>query len=103
MLAPYGAYGITQSSFAWGPVIAILILGIFGTGLARSLFATLTGRVGAPRSSMIGYFVPLVAIALGVIVRDETVTWVELTGTALVLLGARLISRGRARQQDKTA
>jgi len=103
ILAPYGAYGLAKSSFAWGPVLAILILGIFGTGLARSLFATLTGRVGAPRSSMIGYFVPLVAIALGVIVRDEKVTWVELVGTALVLLGAWLISRGRARLSGRTA
>jgi len=103
VLAPYGAYGLTKSSFAWGPVVAILILGVFGTGLARSLFATLTGRVGAPRSSMIGYFVPLVAIALGVIVRDEKVTWVELAGTALVLLGAWLISRGRARLSGKIA
>ena len=94
LLAPWGAYGMTQSTFAWKSAIAVFILGVFGTGIARSLFATLNGRVGAPRSSLVGYLVPIVAIVLGVVVRDESVGAVELVGTALILGGAMLISRG---------
>ena len=94
LLAPWGLWGLTRSEFAWGPAIAIVILGIFGTGIARSLFANLNGRVGAPRSSLVGYLVPVVAIVLGVTVRNESVGVTELVGTALILVGAALISRG---------
>lgn len=94
LLAPWGLWGLSQSDFAWGPALAIVILGVFGTGIARSLFATLNGRVGAPRSALVGYLVPIVAILLGVLIRDESVGATELAGTALILCGAALISRG---------
>ena len=55
-----------------------------------------TGRVGAPRSSIAIYFTPVVAIVLGVVFRDETVAWLALVGTALVLVGAWITSRGDA-------
>lgn len=96
VLTPYGLYGISESSWAWQSAAAVAILGVVGTGLARSFFATLVGRVGAPRSSMIGYFVPIVAIALGVVVRGESIGVLELLGTAVILVGATLISRGRS-------
>lgn len=96
LLLPYGAWGISRSSFSWASLTAVLILGIFGTGIARSTFAALTGRVGAPRSSLIGYLVPVVAIILGVVVLSESVGIFELLGTGLVLVGATFISRGRS-------
>lgn len=94
LLSPWGLWGLSRSTFEWRPAIAIVVLGVVGTGIARSLFATLNGRVGAPRSSLVGYLVPLVAIVLGVLIRDETVGAIELVGTALILCGAALISRG---------
>jgi len=94
VLAPWGLWGVTQSAFAWKSAIAVLILGVLGTGIARSLFANLGGRVGAPRSALVGYLVPVVAIVLGVGVRNESVGIAELFGTALILVGAALISRG---------
>lgn len=94
VLTPWGLWGLTQSEFAWKPALAIVILGVFGTGIARSLFANLGGRVGAPRSALVGYLVPVVAIILGVTIRNESVGLTELAGTALILAGAALISRG---------
>jgi drug/metabolite transporter (DMT)-like permease len=95
LLAPWGAWGLRDSSFSWGSFGALVMLGIFGTGLARTIFAILNGRIGAPRSALVGYLVPVVAIVLGVLVRDESVGSTELFGTALILLGAALISRNR--------
>mgnify|MGYP006098720613 FL=1 len=94
LLAPWGLWGLTRSTFEWRPALAIVVLGVFCTGIARSLFATLTGRVGAPRSSLVGYLVPIMAIVLGVLIRDESVGTTELIGTALILCGAAMISRG---------
>ena len=95
LLLPWGVWGLDESTFAWGSFGALVMLGVLGTGLARTIFAMLNGRIGAPRSSMIGYLIPVVAVVLGVLVRDETVGLAELGGTALILVGAWLISRAR--------
>lgn len=50
-------------------------------------------RAGAARGSVSIYFVPVVAILLGVPFRDEQVPPIALVGTALVLVGAWLTSR----------
>lgn len=91
-LAP-GAIAATDSEFAWSSLIAIVPLGCLGTGLAFLAMSTLVGRVGASRGSVTIYFVPVVAIVLGVVVRDESIAIISLIGTALVLLGAYLTSR----------
>lgn len=93
VLTPYGVYGLANSSGGLVPWLALLILGVVCTGIARALFATLIGSVGAPRSSIIGYLVPIFAITLGVLVRNERVGIVEIAGTAVVLFGAWVISR----------
>ena len=93
VLLPWGIWGLGDSTFRWSSFIALLILGVLGTGLARTIFAILNGRIGAPRSALVGYFVPVIAVLLGVVVRGESVGWVELFGTALILAGATLISR----------
>ena len=69
-----------------------VVVGAPHPGLDRRLHV---GRVGAPRSALVGYLVPLVAVILGIVVRDESVGAVELAGTGLILLGATLISRAR--------
>ncbi len=55
--------------------------------------ATLVGRAGATRGAVAIYFLPVVALTLGVLVRRETVEWISLAGVALVLLGAYVTSR----------
>lgn len=94
LVAPVGAAGVPGSSLAWSSMLAVAALGAFGTGLAFLAFTTLAGRVGAARGSVTIYFVPVVAIVLGVVVRGEPVYALSLLGAALVMLGAYLTSRG---------
>ena len=94
LTAPYGIWSIPGSTFDWGAVAAMVVLGFFGTGVAFVAMTTLTGRVGAPRSSIAIYFTPIVAIVLGVVFRDEQVAVLAVIGTALVLVGAWITSRG---------
>lgn len=93
LLAPAGLVSLPGSGFAWSSTLAVAALGAFGTGLAFLAMTTLVGRVGATRGSVAIYFLPVVAIALGVAVRGETVAAVSLLGTVLVLVGAYLSSR----------
>ena len=93
MVIPFGLIDGADSSFDWGPLIACIALGVGGTGFAFVFAATLAGRVGPVRTSIITYVLPMFAIALGVIFRDETVTALSLFGTCVVLVGAWLSSR----------
>jgi drug/metabolite transporter (DMT)-like permease len=93
IIAPFGVAALPGSRWAWGPALAMLPLGVLGTGLAFVLMATLVGRVGGPRGSVAIYFVPLVAIAAGALFRDERIHALALVGTVLVLVGAWVTSR----------
>ncbi|MEE9417051.1 MAG: DMT family transporter [Acidimicrobiales bacterium] len=93
LLLPFGLVGLRSSKFEGGAFLAVVILGILGTGLARVLSATLVGRTGPQRGSVVTYFVPIVAILLGVSVRNETISSIQIFGLLLVLTGAGLISR----------
>jgi drug/metabolite transporter (DMT)-like permease len=93
LLAPAALVSLPSSEFAWSSAMAVVALGFFGTGWAFVAMTTLVGRVGATRGSVAIYFLPVVAIALGVIFRDETIAAISLVGTGLVLAGAYLTSR----------
>ncbi len=93
IVVPFGLIQIPGSTWAWLSALAMIPLGALGTGLAFVLMATLVGRVGGPRGSIAIYFVPVVAIVLGVIVRGDGLQSAALAGTALVLVGAWIASR----------
>jgi drug/metabolite transporter (DMT)-like permease len=101
LLVPAALVSLPSSEFAWSSTLAVAVLGSFGTGLAFVAMTTLVGRVGATRGSVAIYFLPVVAIALGVVFRDETVAAISLVGTGLILAGAYLTSRReRAREGE---
>ncbi|GIU93314.1 MAG: hypothetical conserved integral membrane protein [Acidimicrobiia bacterium] len=91
--APLGLTGLQSSRFEWGPVLAVSVAGLVGTGLAFVLMATLVGRVGSTRASFITYLIPVVALFLGVTLRGDEVTPVALLGVVLVVAGALAASR----------
>lgn len=90
---PFGLAAIPGSSFEWSSALAMVPLGVGGTGLAFLAMATLVGRAGATRGAVAIYFIPVVATILGVVLRDESVMLIQLAGLALVLVSAWLTSR----------
>lgn len=94
VVVPYGLWQLPQSSWAWPSALAMIPLGMLGTGIALVLMTKLVGRVGASRGSVSTYFIPIVAILLGVFILNEQVTTISFLGMALVLMGAWLTSRG---------
>jgi drug/metabolite transporter (DMT)-like permease len=93
LVAPYGVYGLVRSGFAWPSLLAMAALGLLGTGLAYILMGGLAGSVGPTRASFITYLVPVVALVLGVALREEIVAPVAVVGSLLVIAGAILASR----------
>lgn len=90
---PFGLTSLPGSSVELGPVVAVSVLGLVGTGLAFLLMGSLVGRVGATRASIITYLIPVVALALGVVFQDDHVATAALVGVVLVVGGAVLASR----------
>ena len=52
LLLPFGLWSLPGSRFEVGAALAMLPLGILGTGLAFVLMTTLVGRVGGPRGAI---------------------------------------------------
>ena len=103
LVTPYGIYGLANSSFAWPSLFAMLAVGFLGTGLAFVMMARLAGSVGPTRSAFITYVIPVVALALGVIFRDEIVSPVAIVGVGLVIAGALLASRRETQRTSMKA
>ena len=97
-LFPLLLIGLGGSAFEWLPVVSVVILGVFGTGIARALMVSLVGKVGAPRGSVTAYFVPITALLLGLIVLDESVQPIQIGGMVVSLAGAYLVSLSDHRQ-----
>ena len=93
LTAPLGVASIPGSSFTWAAVLAIAAVGVLGTGVAFVMMGRLVGRVGPTRASIVGYLIPVVALALGVVLRDDEVGPFAVLGVALVVVGAYLTSR----------
>ena len=74
-------------------VAAIVVLGIVGTGFAYVLNYQIITSEGATVASTVTYLLPVVAIVLGVLVLDESITVAVLAGIALVLAGVALTRR----------
>ena len=92
-VTPFALVDFSSNRLSLWPVLAVVVLGALGTGVARAVQATMNGRVGAPRAAIIGYLVPIVAIILGVAFRNETLELLELIGLVAVLISAYLVTR----------
>jgi drug/metabolite transporter (DMT)-like permease len=93
---PYGLIDLDDAEWELGPVAAVVVLGVVGTGLAFWIMGGLLASVGSTRGSFITYVIPVVALVLGVTLRDDAVAALSVVGITFVIAGALLASRGRA-------
>jgi drug/metabolite transporter (DMT)-like permease len=104
LTAPLGVPAVLAGHWSWRPAASLIALGVGGTGIAYVLTATAAGRMGATVASVNNFIIPVVALALGVGLRHERVSWISVAGAAVCLTGAWLIRRARlvAEQQPST-
>ena len=92
---------ITATLFMWivGPIaerpflfpalpltwIALLWLGVFGSGLAMIMFYYLLHEIGPTRTSLVTYLFPVGGVILGVLFLNEQLSWQLLTGSMLII------------------
>jgi drug/metabolite transporter (DMT)-like permease len=87
---------IFEQPFALRPdgvaIGSVLWLGLLGSGLAYLAFFRLLKTLGATRTSMVAYVMPVVGIALGAIVASEPISLAMIVGTILVIGGIALVN-----------
>ena len=79
------------------PVVAILVLGVVGTGLAFVLQYDVVREVGPTVGATVTYVIPVVAVVLGMVFLHERLQWPQVAGAAIVLASAVAIGRARRR------
>lgn len=103
LLAPlYFTQPLTTATLSLNSVGAVLVLGIFGTGIAYTLYYPLLKQVGSAISSSVTLITPLVAVTLGVVVLGEQLKWYEPVGGLIIVLGAA-IAQGIFRRRKEIA
>jgi len=73
---------IPQLGITW---VALLFLGIFGSGLAFVMLYYLIHEIGPTRTTMVTYLFPLGGVILGVAVLHEQLTWQLIVGAILII------------------
>lgn len=94
LLPFYLVDGISKDEYRFGPVLAMMALGIFGSGVAYIWNFQIVERAGSSVASSVTYLTPVVAVFIGWIFLGENISWYEPVGGAVVILGAA-ISQGR--------
>lgn len=85
---------------AWNlrSVGSLLYLAIVGSAFTFTLFFWLLGYIRATRLALITFGVPIIAVLIGVLVRDEPITIGMIGGTLLILVGVSLTLRESGRE-----
>jgi drug/metabolite transporter (DMT)-like permease len=91
--APMGIPDVFAGRWSPLPVLSLLALGAFGTAIANVLMASAAGRFGAARASGTTFLIPVVALVLGVVLRQEQVAALSVAGGAVCLAGAWLMKQ----------
>nr|WP_232528390.1 DMT family transporter [Microbacterium sp. MAH-37] len=77
-------------------VVAVVLLGFLGTGLAYVWNQNVLRAWGPTRASTVTYITPVVGVTLGVLVLHEQVSWNEPLGALIVFAGI-LLAQDRLR------
>lgn len=90
LLPFYLISGISKDMYKPGPVLAMMALGVFGSGFAYIWNFKIMASAGSAIASSVTYVTPVVAVIVGIIFLGEGITWNEPVGALLVLLGAAI-------------
>jgi drug/metabolite transporter (DMT)-like permease len=94
MLAAVVLQGLFTPFLSWGTphltarvTLAVVLLGVFSTGLGYVLNFRLIADIGATSASAVNYLAPVVAVLVSVAFLGEALTWHVVVGGLVVLLG----------------
>ena len=87
---------IGATRLGWTSIMAMLALGVGGSGIAYLLYYFMMNTLGATRATTVTFLLPVTAVFWGASLLNESITLPILAGTVVILLGVFLTSRPRA-------
>ena len=90
--------GISDDNFLLTPILAMLALGVLGSGFAYIWNFSIIAAAGGSIASTVTYITPVVAVFVGWLFLGEPITWHEIVGAVLVIIGAA-ITQGRLKRK----
>jgi drug/metabolite transporter (DMT)-like permease len=81
--------------------VAVLWLGILGSGVALVLWYYLLHEIGPTRTTLVSYIFPLGGVILGVIFLDEHLSWQLALGTLLIVASIVVVNWNRSTGEDQ--
>jgi drug/metabolite transporter (DMT)-like permease len=81
---------VPQLGITW---VALLFLGVIGSGFAFVLAYHLIHEIGPTRTTMVTYLFPLGGVILGVTFLHEQLTWQVITGAILIVASLAIANR----------
>lgn len=90
---------IPQLGITW---VALLFLGVLGSGVAFVMAFYLIHEIGPTRLTMVTYLFPLGGVILGVTFLNEQLTWQVIVG-ALLILSSLAIANMKSKTNEVTA
>ena len=100
-LLPFYLYdGIAEDKYELGPVLAMIALGVFGSGFAYIWNFSIIAAAGSSIASTVTYLTPVVAVFVGWLFLGENISWHEPAGALLVIIGAAW-AQGRFKRKAK--
>jgi drug/metabolite transporter (DMT)-like permease len=95
LVTPFALLDVPREVPSGDAIASIVVLGLVCSALAFLFFFRLIAEVGPSRATIITYVNPVVALALGVAILDESVTAGAVAGLLLILAGSWLSTDGR--------
>jgi drug/metabolite transporter (DMT)-like permease len=95
LAAPWSVHPNTAGGSVLWPLLAVLALGVVGTGIAMSFQYDVVRAAGPTVGSSVTYLIPVVAVSFGVLFLGERLQWPQIAGAGIVLGAALLIGRSR--------
>ena len=86
-------------SWTGNAIFAVVWLGLLGSGFAYLANFRLLSRIGATRTSLVAYLLPVVGIISGALMFNEQVDGRLIAGTILILAGVALVNSHRGQRR----
>ena len=89
---------VPQLGITW---IALLFLGVLGSGVAFIMAYYLIHEIGPTRTSMVTYLFPLGGVILGVVFLNEQLSWQLVIGAVLIVLSL-VVANMQSQKKDQS-
>ena len=97
---PLAAPSLPDIHFRLESMVAVIALGVLGTGVAYLLYYYVMNTLGAVRAAGVTYVVPVTAVFWGAVVLHEEVSASVVAGMLVILAGILLVNLRRAPRRE---